>query len=246
MDTLINASDHAPEEGRVHSLPRNGLTPDATAGSQGMCTTGVSIENILTPTFPLPAHLRWHVMRVSYGRELEAHRLLRAQGVLSYVPTRKSVKITDGKKTRTQQSILPNLLFVFTDEASAATLTQRPLPPAGPQRKDKAPLQLRHMYDHTRHNAQGRDLRVTIPNAEMANFIRFTLTGSEHLRTVDEDEFRIKGGETVEVTEGDFKGVTGRVVRIHRQTCLLVDLRPVCLMASAYIPKGWLRPRPEA
>lgn len=47
------------------------------------------------------------------------------------------------------------------------------------------------------------------------------------------------------ITEGDFKGVVGRVARIDRQTCVIVDLQPICFLASAYIPKAFLREVPE-
>lgn len=75
----------------------------------------------------------------------------------------------------------------------------------------------------------------------MVNFIRFTIEGNESVRTISPSEFRIKKDQQVVITEGDFKGVVGRVARVNRQTCVIVDLQPVCFLASAYIPKAFLR-----
>ena len=240
MDALINTSE-SPEEAPLHRLPREQHQPCSTAGSPQECTAGVSLDSILTLGAELPADHCWYVLRVSYSREREARDRLLAQGILAYVPTRRRRKEQHGRSVRVEQSLLPNLLFVFTTPARITELVARPLLPLLGARSGKPAIPLHYLYDHTVQEENGTDRRVVIGRAEMANFIRFTLTGSEAVRTIREDEFTIRCDEEVEVTEGDFKGVRGRVVRISRQTCLLVDLRPVCLLASAYIPKGWLR-----
>lgn len=240
MDALINTSE-SPEEAPLHRLPREQHQPCSTAGSPQECTAGVSLDSILTPGAELPADHCWYVLRVSYSREREARDRLLAQGILAYVPTRRRRKEQQGRSVRVEQSLLPNLLFVFTTPARITELVARPLLPLPGARSGKPAIPLHYLYDHTVQEENGTDRRIVIGCEEMANFIRFTLTGSEAVRTIREEDFTISQDEEVEVTEGDFKGVRGRVVRISRQTCLLVDLRPVCLLASAYIPKGWLR-----
>lgn len=93
-------------------------------------------------------------------------------------------------------------------------------------------------------NENGLNDVVVIPHKEMVNFIRFTIGGSESIRAVSPADFRIKKDQQVVITEGDFKGVVGRVARIDRQTCVIVDLQPICFLASAYIPKAFLRELP--
>ena len=39
------------------------------------------------------------------------------------------------------------------------------------------------------------------------------------------------------ITEGDFKGIQGRVARIAGQQRVIVELFSGCLVATAYIPK---------
>ena len=240
MDALINTSE-SPEEAPLHRLPREQHQPCSTAGSPQECTAGVSLDSILTPGAELPADHCWYVLRVSYSREREARDRLLAQGILAYVPTRRRRKEQHGRRVKVEQSLLSNLLFVFTTPAEVARLVASPLRPLPGARSGKPAIPLHYLYDHTVREGNGTDRRVVIGRAEMANFIRFTHTGSEVVRTVSEEDFTIRQDEEVEVTEGDFKGVRGRVVRINRQTCIMVDLRPVCMVASAYIPKGWLR-----
>ena len=44
-------------------------------------------------------------------------------------------------------------------------------------------------------------------------------------------------GDYVVVTEGEFKGVHGRVARIAGQQRVIVELFDGCLVATAYVPK---------
>lgn len=241
MDTLMNVAS-IPEESESR-LPSEGLPPVTAAGSQ-RCGTGVSLEYVLHPTHGLPKECRWYVLRATYGREREAEDLLKKRGVLVYVPKRKTLKMVKGEKKKVEESLLPNLVFVFTDECTARRLVAFPLKSES-RRKDKMPVSLHFMYDHTSLNENGLNDVVVIPHKEMVNFIRFTIGGSESIRAVSPADFRIKKDQQVVITEGDFKGVVGRVARIDRQTCVIVDLQPICFLASAYIPKAFLREVPE-
>lgn len=240
MDTLMNVAS-IPEESESR-LPSEGLPPVTAAGSQ-RCGTGVSLEYVLHPTHGLPQECRWYVLRATYGREREAEDLLKKRGVLVYVPKRKTLKMVKGEKKKVEESLLPNLVFVFTDECTARRLVVFPLKSES-RRKDKMPVSLHFMYDHTSLNENGLNDVVVIPHKEMVNFIRFTIGGSESIRAVSPADFRIKKDQQVVITEGDFKGVVGRVARIDRQTCVIVDLYPICFLASAYIPKAFLRELP--
>lgn len=243
VDTLINVAS-IPEESESR-LPSEGLPPVTTAGPR-RSGNGVSVEYVLHPASckRLPRGNRWYVLRATYGREREAEILLKKQGILVYVPKRKTMKLVRGKRKKVMESLLPNLLFAFTDESTARQIVSFPLK-SECHRRDKASLDLRFMYDRTSLNENGVNDVVVIPHDEMANFIRFTIGGNESIRTVSPEEFQIKKDRRVVITEGDFKGVVGRIARIDRQTCVVVDLQPVCFLASAYIPKAFLKEVPE-
>lgn len=236
MDTLNNVAG-SPEEALI--LPGDGLAPSTAANPQHD-RIGVSLKNILSPDFVLPPGYYWYVFRVTYGRELEAEELIHKQGFLTYVPKRKTVKQVGEKRKKVTESMVPNLLFVLTNRKNALILTSQPLKSAS-RRKDKAPVELHFMFDHTTRNEFGRDNRVTVPHLQMVNFIRFTIEGDESIRNVTGEQIRFRPGEQVMITEGTFKGVVGRVARINRQTCVVVGLQHICMLATAYIPKAFLR-----
>lgn len=79
----------------------------------------------------------------------------------------------------------------------------------------------------------------------MENFIIATCNQSEHLKFVDESQCHFKGGETVMIIDGMFKGVEGRVARVSGQQRVVISLTDVGLISTAYIPTAFLRMKNE-
>lgn len=52
------------------------------------------------------------------------------------------------------------------------------------------------------------------------------------------ENIKYKLGDNVIITEGEFKDIRGRVVRIAGQQRVVVELFDGCLVATAYIPNG--------
>ena len=71
----------------------------------------------------------------------------------------------------------------------------------------------------------------------MNNFIRLTSIKNHHIIPVTSENIQYKQGDSVVITEGDFKGIQGRVARIAGQQRVIVELFSGCLVATAYIPK---------
>lgn len=86
----------------------------------------------------------------------------------------------------------------------------------------------------------GKHPPLTIPFTSMTNFIKATSTDSEHVRIVSAEQCHYKSGDIVKVIDGEFKGVTGRVARIAGQQRVVVEMSGLCLVATAYIPNGFL------
>ena len=75
----------------------------------------------------------------------------------------------------------------------------------------------------------------------MNNFIRLTSIKNPHIIHVTSNNIQFKLGDMVVVTEGEFKGVHGRVARIAGQQRVIVELFDECLVATAYVPKEVMR-----
>ena len=81
---------------------------------------------------------------------------------------------------------------------------------------------------------------LTIPFTAMTNFIKATSTDCEHVRVVSSEQCHYKSGDMVKVIDGEFKGVTGKVVRIAGQQRVVVEISGLCLISTAYIPSAFI------
>ena len=57
---------------------------------------------------------------------------------------------------------------------------------------------------------------------------------------VDPAKCRFKGGETVKVIDGLFKGVIGKVARVSGQQRVVLSLSKIGLISTAYIPTAFI------
>ena len=101
---------------------------------------------------------------------------------------------------------------------------------------------LSYYYNHFEQDKDRKNLPLTISCKEMENFIIATCNSSEHLKFVDESQCHFKGGETVTVIDGPFKGTEGRVARVSGQQRVVLSLSNVGLISTAYIPTAFIRP----
>lgn len=62
----------------------------------------------------------------------------------------------------------------------------------------------------------------------------------DKVKVVSEDQCHFKSGDLVKVTGGEFKGVVGRVARLGGQQRVVVEVKGVCLVSTAYVPTGLL------
>ena len=189
---------------------------------------GVSVENVPD------ASKQWFVLRVSYGRIIKAKAFVEAKGFECYVPMRyKEVKKHDKKQIITEP-LLSSLIFLHASAEQVEALLHDNKVVANESR----PL-LSYYFDHTIHRQDNpnRNPPLKIRDEAMNNFIRLTSIKNPHIIPVTSNSILFKLGDNVVVTEGEFKGVHGRVVRIAGQQRVIVELFDECLVATAYVPK---------
>ncbi len=217
MSTLFNVThqgDTCP--------PRNiGFASDVSPGNS---KDGVSMRYTPSP------NKKWYVMRVTYHREKKAYDFLQAKGIEAYLPLRCTLKIIKGKRKLVSESLLPNFLFVYTTPEIIRTCTK----------DTKELFFLNHYYNHFETDSSGKNPPLTVSYKAMMNFIRVTCVRSEHVWVVAPQQCHYKSGDMVRVTDGDFKGVEGRVARIAGQQKVVVEIKGVCLVSTAYIPNAFI------
>lgn len=205
----------------------------------GKTESGVSLDYVLSPTFQQIEDYHWFVLRVPYGKERDVAATIQSPTLLTYVPTRTIARVKNGKRMLVEESALPNVFFAYAREEDLQYYHQRPI--VLKDHPNRQPGQLRFVYDHTRKTETGMDRKMIVPFEQMRHFIRVTMTHDEHVRVYLSDAFTAKQGDYVEVIEGKFAGVRGRVARLHGQTCVLVELDGICIASTAYVPKAFLK-----
>ena len=209
------------------SCPSAGLT-SRTPSTSDDTRNGVSVENV-------PAgNKQWFVLRVSYGRIDKAKTFVEAKGMECYVPLQYKEIKKQGKKRIITTPLLSSLIFVHASAEQVETLLHDIKVVANESR-----ALLSNYFNHTIHRQDNPDRNppLTIQDEAMNNFIRLTSVKNPHIIPVTSNSIQFKLGDNVVVTEGEFKGVHGRVARIAGQQRVIVELFDECLVATAYVPK---------
>jgi len=213
------------------SCPSAGLTSRTPSTSDDV-KNGVSVENV-----PI-GNKQWFVLRVSYGRIDKAKTYVEAKGMEFYVPLQYKEVRKQGKKRIITKPLLPSLIFVHASAEQVETLLHDNKVVAN----DSRPL-LSYYFNHTIHRQDNPDRNppLTIRDEAMNNFIRLTSVKNPHIIPVTSNNIQFKLGDNVVVTEGEFKGVHGRVARIAGQQRVVVELFDGCLVATAYVPNDAMK-----
>ena len=213
------------------SCPSAGLT-SCTPSTSEDSRNGVSVENV-------PAgNKQWFVLRVSYGRIDKAKTFVEAKGLKCYVPLQYKEVRKQGKKRIITTPLLPSLIFVHASAEQIEALLHDIKIVANESR-----ALLSYYFNHTIHRQDNPDRNppLTIQDEAMNNFIRLTSIKNPHIIPVTSNNIQFKLGDNVVVTEGEFKGIHGRVARIAGQQRVVVELFDGCLVATAYVPKETMR-----
>lgn len=223
MESTLTNVIPIPEE---HSSPSDGKPPIA---SPKAAKTGVSLSNARVQPEE-HGEKRWYVIRATYNRERKGYEYILSLGFEAFLPIQKKVVTIDGKEETKEQTLIPNLIFVRTDASGLLELLR------GKFRQHY----LNFCYDRTHKDDRGQDLWLSIPDIQMANFIRLTSIENDHIMLVEPEHVHYKSGDEVRIIGGVFKGITGRVARVSGQTRVVVTIEGVCCVATAYIPNAFL------
>lgn len=220
MSTLSNVETRRGEAKPLSFRVAPETIPEAISSQ-----TGVSVRYVPTPD------KNWYVFRASYGRENKAADYLVEDGTFVYIAKRYVRKMVNDRQTKVLKTLIPNLLFVYTTREKAEAYVKN----------CPALSFLSYYYNHFEVDKTEKNPPLTVPCGEMENFIIATCNSSEHLRFVEESQCHFKGGETVRVIDGLFKGVEGRVARVAGQQRVIVKLNNVGLISTAYIPTAFIQ-----
>ena len=220
MSTLSNVETRRGEA----KPPSVRLTTDTIPEAHNS-TIGVSVRYVPDP------NKSWFVFRASYGREDKAADYIINDGTYAYIAKRMVRKSVNDEQKKVLESLIPNLLFVYTTKDKAEEYIKH----------TPALSFLSYYYNHLERNNQQKNPPLTISIKEMENFILATQSMNEHLMYVTDAQCRFKSGDPVKVIDGLFNGVEGRVARVLGQQRVVISLTSIGLISTAYVPTAFIQ-----
>ena len=169
--------------------------------------------------------VNWFVVRVTYGREVRLKKALDADGVENFVAfVYKEIK-KNGEIKRVLVPAIRNLIFIHTNRKELHTLKE----------KYEAVTPIRYIMDRETHAP------VTIPNNQMENFMNVAKNYKLDIIYLSDVDAKLRLGKIVEIINGDFAGVKGRVVRVKRHNRVMVEIDSVAAVTTSHIKPEELR-----
>lgn len=219
--------------------PCAGLTSNALPEAQSTISAessqiGVSTENALLATKPKAQREadipHWYALRTTYGREKKAYDYMTAKGITAFYPTTNVVKLIKGKRKNVTESRLPNIFFAYGTEEQLKEYVY-----------DNVNLPFLRFY--YRHIHEGNTIKKTpliVPDNQMESLKIICAADADNTFVSLVKVPKFEKGQLVKVTDGAFKGVTGRVARWQGQQRVGVVVDDLVTMATAYIPSAFL------
>ena len=237
VDEWTSEDVHIPGGGEFP--PCAGLTSNALPEAQST----VSAESSQTGVSTRSAHIaskpkvqregdipHWYALRTTYGREKKAYDYMTAKGITAFYPTTNVVKLIKGKRKVVTESRLPNIFFAYGTEEQLKEYVY-----------DNVNLPFLRFY--YRHYHEGNKIKKTpliVPDNQMDSLKIICAADADNTFVSLVKVPKFEKGQLVKVTDGVFKGVTGRVARWQGQQRVAVIVDDLVTVCTAYVPNAFL------
>ena len=166
-----------------------------------------------------PSEQMWHVLRVSYSRELKIQDALCSRGVRTFVPMIWRRREVEGKVKKSLVPAVNNLCFALADRAFLEDFIRG--------YGENSPV---HFYWE---KASRRPM--VVPHKSMEDFIKVSGTLDEDLIYLTAISPKLREGQRVKVKSGAFAGIEGHIVRIRKSRRIMVELPGMLAVATTYV-----------
>lgn len=175
----------------------------------------------------------WFAMKVFFDRTREAARDIAECVSETYIPTHTVTLRKNGRLVKVRRPAIASLLFIRTTphqaEQAEEILSQRAM-----------------LYRLAPDDNSGQRRPAPIDNEEMRMFRLIVDSDAEGLEFIPDMAEKFRTGRPVRVIAGPFTGAEGRIVRLRGDRRLVVSLRGICAVATAYLPASFLEPIPDS
>lgn len=174
--------------------------------------------------------LRWFAMKVFFDRTTRAAEALAACVTETYIPTRTLTLRRGGKLVKVRRPAIASLLFI------RATARQA-------EQAEEILSGHAMLYRHApADNSSRRGVPAPVDDEEMRMFRLVVDSDAENLEFLPDMAERFRAGRRVRVIAGPFRGAEGHIVRLRGDRRLVISVRGVCAVATAYLPTSFIQP----
>ena len=162
----------------------------------------------------------WFAMRATYGRNLEAKKMLDETGVESYIPMHHVISLgKGGRKVKKYVPVVRDLVFVRTTKEGMLSI------------KESLDY-LRNIYIPT---AEGKKQIVVVPDQQMDSFMMVAGAQNEGIMYFSPDEINVAKGTKVRIHGGPYDGLEGSFLKVKgvREKRVVVEISGVIVVATA-------------
>ena len=240
MDIYCATSDVKCDGGGMQSPPNVGFAsnvlPEANTSKVESSQTGVSTSSVSpqkgskNSTESKEETSHWYALRTTYGREKKAYDYLVAHNVIAFYPTLRSVKLRDGKRSFVEESRIPNIFFAYGTEEELKSFVY-----------DNVNLPyLRFYYRKTHIGNRIVNVPLVVPENQIESLKIICAADVDDIVVASGEVNKFKEGQSVRITEGEFKGVTGKVARYKNHQRVGIIIEGVLTICTAYIPSNFM------
>ena len=241
MDIYCATSDVKCDGGGMQSPPNVGFAsnflPEANTSKVESSQTGVSTSSVSPQkgnkksTESRDETPHWYALRTTYGREKKAYDYLVAHNVIAFFPTLRSVKLIDGKRSFVEKSRIPNIFFAYGTEEELKSFVY-----------DNVNLPyLRFYYRKTHVGNRIVNVPLVVPDNQIESLKIICAADVDDIVITSGEVNKFKEGQSVRITEGEFKGVTGKVARYKNHLRVGVIIEGLLTVCTAYIPSAFIK-----
>ena len=240
MDKYSATSDVKCDGGGMQSPPNVGFAsnvlPEANTSKVESSQTGVSTSSVSpqkgrkNSTESKEETPHWYALRTTYGREKKAYDYLVAHNVIAFFPTLRSVKLRDGKRSFVEESRIPNIFFAYGTEEELKFFVY-----------DNVNLPyLRFYYRKTHVGNRIVNVPLVVPENQIESLKIICAADVDDIVMTSGEVNKFKEGQSVRITEGEFKGVTGKVARYKNHQRVGIIIEGLLTICTAYIPSAFI------
>ena len=240
MDIYCATSDVKCDGGGMQSPPNVGFAsnvlPEANTSKVESSQTGVSTSSVSpqkgskNSTESKEETSHWYALRTTYGREKKAYDYLVAHNVIAFYPTLRSVKLRDGKRSFVEESRIPNIFLAYGTEEELKFFVY-----------DNVNLPyLRFYYRKTHVGNRMVNVPLVVPENQIESLKIICAADVDDIVVASGEVNKFKEGQSVRITEGEFKGVTGKVARYKNHQRVGIIIEGVLTICTAYIPSNFM------